>query len=164
VTRPHRDQQVGIHHATARGNARGAIYLDDEDRALYRYRLEWTAHDFDWDVLLWCLMTNHVHLLIETRKPNLSAGMQQLHGRYAQLFNERHRRTGHLFGGRFWSVPVETDEHFEIASHYILDNPVAAGLVLRRQDWPWLGGTIVERHGARAPVGPRLSLPAPSGV
>ena len=164
VTRPHRDQQVGVHHATARGNGRGAIFLDDEDRILYRYRLEWTAHDFDWEILLWCLMTNHVHLLIETRKANLSAGMQRLHGHYAQLFNERHLRTGHVFGGRFWSVPVETDEHFEIASHYILDNPVTAGLVLRRQDWPWLGGTIIERDGGRLGRVAAPSPPAVSGV
>jgi putative transposase len=164
VTRPTRDQQVGIHHVTARGNARGAIFLDDEDRVLYRYRLGWAARDFEWEVLLWCLMTNHVHLLIATRKPNLSAGMQQLHGRYAQLFNERHRRTGHLFGGRFWSVPIETDEHFEIASHYILDNPVTAGLVLRRHDWPWLGGTMLERDRGRLDLVAALSLPAVSGV
>src|SRR5687768_6968755 len=112
MTRPHRDQEPGVFHVTARGNARGAIFVDDDDRALYRFRLEWTAHDFDWDVHLWCLMTNHVHLLIATRRANLSAGMQQLHGRYAQLFNERHRRTGHLFGGRFWSMRVETDEQY----------------------------------------------------
>jgi REP element-mobilizing transposase RayT len=109
-------------------------------------------------------MTNHVHLLIETRRPNLSAGMQQLHGRYAQLFNERHRRTGHVFGGRFWSEPIESDEQFETVGDYILDNPLTAGLVARREDWPWLGGTLVERGSAARKVGALLSLPAVSGV
>jgi putative transposase len=150
MPRPNRDQEPGVHHVTARGNARVAIFIDDDDRALYCVRLEWTAFDFEWDVLLWCLMTNHVHLLIATRKPNLSAGMQQLHGRYAQLFNDRHRRTGHLFGGRFWSEPIESEERFENACGYILDNPVAAGMVTEWRLWPWLGGSIVETYGLLA--------------
>jgi putative transposase len=150
MTRPHRDQQVGVHHVTARGNCRGAIFLDDDDRELYRYRLEWTARDFDWELHLWCLMTNHVHLMIETRKPNLSAGMQQLHGRYAQLFNERHSRSGHVFGGRFWSRPIESDEDFATTGAYLVGNPVAAGLVVRPEDWPWLGGILVDRRFALA--------------
>jgi REP element-mobilizing transposase RayT len=147
MPRPHRDQTPGVHHVTARGNARGAIFVDDDDRAVYRARLRWAALDFEWDVLLWCLMTNHVHILIATEHPNLSAGMQQLHGRYAQLFNENHRRTGHLFGGRFWSAPIESEEQFATCSRYILDNPVAAGMVSDRRDWPWLGGSIVESYG-----------------
>jgi REP element-mobilizing transposase RayT len=150
MPRPHRDQEPGVHHVTARGNARGAIFVDDDDRGLYRTRLEWTALDFGWDVLLWCLMTNHVHLLLVTKKPNLSAGMQQLHGRYAQLFNDRHSRVGHLFGGRFWSSPVESDEHFETLCGYIVNNPVGAGLVPEWRLWPWLGGSLLESGAALA--------------
>lgn len=144
MTRPHCDQEPGVHNVTARGNARGAIFVDDDDRRLYRVRLEWAAIEFEWDVLLWCLMTNHVHLLIATKKCNLSAGMQQLHGRYAQLFNERHGRVGHLFGGRFWSAPVESDEHFETLCGYVANNPVAAGLVPEWRLWPWVGGSLLE--------------------
>jgi REP-associated tyrosine transposase len=150
MTRPHRDQEPGVHHVTARGNARGAIFIDDDDRSLYRIRMEWTAHDFGWEVLLWCLMTNHVHLLIATSKANLSAGMQQLHGRYAQLFNGQHVRTGHLFGGRFWSERVETEEHFERLCQYISNNPVTAGMVREPGEWPWLGGTLIGVPGALA--------------
>ena len=75
--------------------------------------------------------------LVETPEPNLSAGMHQLNGPYARLFNTRHGRVGALFQSRFHATVVETEEHLETAAHYIAANPVRAGLCAHPDDWPW---------------------------
>ena len=84
-----------------------------------------------------CLMPNHYHLVVETELWRLSAGVQSLNGVYAQAFNRRHRRWGHLFGERFASWVVEDDAHLVNTIEYVLQNPVRAGLVERAADWPW---------------------------
>jgi hypothetical protein len=87
-------------------------------------------------------MDNHVHLLVETREPNLSAGIQRLHGRYAGDFNRRHRRCGHVFQGRFGSTRVTDDEQLLTTLAYIATNPINAGLCESAADWAW------SSHGA----------------
>jgi REP-associated tyrosine transposase len=146
MPRPLRVQLAGgLYHVTARGNNRAAIFLDDEDRAVYRGMLPTLELRRGWIFHLYCLMTNHVHLVVETPRGDISAGMQWLHGRYAEHFNERHGRTGHVFGGRFWSDLIEDDEEFETVSYYVLANPVKAGLSPTVDTWPFTGGLIVER-------------------
>jgi REP element-mobilizing transposase RayT len=81
-----------VHHVFARGNDRGLIYLDDADRAEYLRLLGQVVRWKRWRCLSFCLMDNHLHLLVETPEANLASGMQWLHGRFAQLFNERHDR------------------------------------------------------------------------
>ena len=78
--------------------------------------------------LSYCLMGNHVHLLIETREPNLGAGMHRLHGAYAQWFNRRHGFVGHVFQNRYESVTIENDPQLWVTAAYIARNPVTAGL------------------------------------
>ena len=84
-----------------------------------------------------CLMPNHYHLLVATERWRLSAGVQSLNGVYAQAFNRRHGRWGHLFGERFASWVVEDDAHLVNTIEYVLQNPVRARLVERAADWPW---------------------------
>ena len=69
-------------------------------------------------------MANHYHLLIETRKANLSIGMRQLNGLYTQSFNRRHKRVGHLFQGRFKAILVERESHLQELCRYIVLNPL----------------------------------------
>jgi len=85
----------------------------------------------------YCLMSNHVHLVIETPEPNLGAGMQRLHGLYAQTFNERHGACGHVFQGRYGAVPVKDDAQLSTAVRYLALNPVSAGLCRDPEHWPW---------------------------
>src|SRR5689334_15226266 len=106
---PRNETEAGIHHVYARGVERRLIFGDDDDRRLYLRLLQGVAAKFRWRLLGYCLMPNHVHLLIETREPNLGRGMHSLHGVYAQTFNERWDRVGHLFQSRFGSRWV-TDE------------------------------------------------------
>jgi REP element-mobilizing transposase RayT len=89
----------GVAHVFARGNRQQLIFLDATDRRRYLDLLGRVARRLRWRCLAYCLMDNHVHLLIETRLPNLGRGMRELHGDYAQLFNKRHDRSGHLFQG-----------------------------------------------------------------
>ena len=127
----------GVHHVYARGNNRGAVYVDDVDREQYLAMLGATVLQYAWRCLGYCLMTNHMHLLIETPLPNLGPGMQRLHSLYAQKFNKRHARSGHLFQGRFGSLLVLREEQLWKTVAYIAQNPVAAGLCTRPADWPW---------------------------
>ncbi len=127
----------GIHHVFARGNNRQVIYRDDDDRRRYLALLGATVERKRWRCLSYCLMDNHVHLLVETPEPNLGAGMQRLHGGYARQFNDRHRRCGHLFQGRFGSNLIADDLEFWTVARYIARNPVEAGRCARARDWVW---------------------------
>jgi putative transposase len=121
----------------ARGNARGDIYLDDADREAYLGILGRVVRWKDWRCLAYCLMPNHVHLLTETPRANLGDGMRYLHGRYANDFNRRHGRSGHVFQGRYGSTLITTDEQLWHVAAYIALNPVTAGLCGRADQWRW---------------------------
>ena len=100
---------AGLHHVYARGVRRQPIYVDDRDRWRYLGLLDRVTRRMQWRCLSYCLMGNHMHLLIETREPNLGAGMHRLHGAYAQYFNRRYDHSGHLFKDRYDAVPIQND-------------------------------------------------------
>ena len=101
----------GIFHVTTRGVARQAISRDDEDRRLFLVLLARATRRTNWGCHAFCLMPNHHHVIVETHQDLLSVGLRQLNGRYAQAFNERHERTGHLFGDRFAAFVIRDEEH-----------------------------------------------------
>jgi putative transposase len=127
----------GIYHVTARGNDRRPIFLDDYDRNAYLALLGEVCERCEWRRLAYCLMNNHVHLLVEITRPNLSDGMHRLQFQHARKFNHRHQRTGHLFEDRFWSVRVASDEQLVAVTRYIAMNPVEAGLCSSPELWEW---------------------------
>jgi putative transposase len=142
MPRAPRIQTPGLHHVTARGNNRAAIYREDDDRGLFMFFVHRTAAILDWQLLLWCLMTNHFHLLIETRTENLAQGMHRINSRFAHAVNERHTRTGHVFEQRYGSRVIESETQLENTARYIVNNPVVAGLCEDARDWPWTGGSL----------------------
>ena len=149
MPRPPREEvEGGVFHVFARGNNRDLIYLDEEDYARYSAVLGAVARQHDWRLLAFCLMPNHVHLLVETPKPNLGDGMQRLHGVYAREFNRRHTRCGHLFQGRYGAVRVTTDEQLWMVARYIATNPVAAGLCSGPAQWAWSSHAAVVAKSA----------------
>jgi putative transposase len=151
MPRPVREQSPGRYHVTTRGNCGANIYLDSDDRHLFLALLNRIVRDLSWSLDAWCLMTNHFHLIVEIPSENLSAGMHRLNGIYAQAFNDRHERTGHLFERRFSAKRIEDEEQLRNTAEYILQNPVKAGLCSNPFDWPWLGGTLlVAARPARA--------------
>jgi REP-associated tyrosine transposase len=140
MPRPARDFQPGGHyHLVTRGVNGRAVYVDDDDRRRFLVLLSVAARKCRWRVHAWCLMSNHYHLLIEATTGEVSTGVQLLNGRYAQAFNERHDRRGHLWAQRFRVTTVESDAHLERAMVYIVENPLRAHLVSRADDWRWSG-------------------------
>lgn len=139
-----------VHHVYARGNDRQRIFADDADRRAYLCLLGQEVARRHWRCLTYCLMANHVHLLVETPAPNLSVGMCLLQGQYARRFNRRHGRTGHVFQGRYGAVRIEDDAQLWMTVGYIARNPVEAGLVARAGDWRWSSHQAVM---GRAPSG-----------
>ena len=138
MARPLRLEFPGaIYHVTARGNARTAVFLDDEDRQLFLDVLAECVKRFRWLCHAYCLMDNHYHLLIETPEGNLSAGMRQLNGIYTQRFNRRHGRVGHVFQGRFKAILVERQSYLLELCRYVVLNPVRAKMVEDSAQYAW---------------------------
>jgi putative transposase len=127
----------GVYHLTTRGVARRLIYLDDDDHRTFLVLFAWVVDRYEWRCHAFCLMPNHYHLVVEAVLTRISAGMRWLNGVYAQQFNVRHRRWGHLFGERFAAWVVRDETHLEQACRYLLENPVRAGLCEDSEDWPW---------------------------
>jgi REP element-mobilizing transposase RayT len=162
---PRNETEAGLWHVFARGVERRLIFLDDDDRRTYLRLLRGVAETFRWHCLAYCLMPNHVHLLIETTEPNLGRGMHALHGMYAQSFNQKWNRVGHLFQSRFGSRVVPDDLGLMRVLAYIEANPVAARLCATPDDWPWSSfhRTVAGRNG-RVPDVDRLTAHiAPQG-
>jgi REP element-mobilizing transposase RayT len=129
----------GTYHVGTRGVEQRPIYLDDRDRRLFLQLFADVVQRNDWIVHVFCLMTNHYHLVVESVRQQLSCGLHRLNGVYAQTFNRRYKRTGHLFGERFWSGLIESDEELEATCRYVLANPVRAGLCDHPAQWRWSG-------------------------
>lgn len=133
MARPIRFQYPGaIYHVMARGDGGKAVFETDDDRKSFVFRLGRVCASHGWRVRAWVLMGNHFHLLLETPQGNLVSGMQWLLGTFSQGWNRARLRRGHVFQGRYKSVPVTgTDAdayYFRIVADYIHLNPARAGL------------------------------------
>ncbi len=125
------------HHIVQRGNRKEPIFFDDADQKLYLRLLRERCTVTGVRCLAWCLMNNHVHLiLVPPTQDALRATRAPLHTRYAGYINRKHDWSGHLFEGRYWSYPMD-DAHLMQAVRYVENNPVKAGLVSNAEDWPW---------------------------
>ncbi len=125
------------HHVVQRGNRRGNVFFDDDDRIFYLERLNEYCQKWHVDVLAYCLMTNHVHLVL---KPETESGLQDvlkpLHMRHSQRINKARNWSGHLWQGRFFSSPLD-DAYTWSAIRYVERNPVVAGLVEKAEEYRW---------------------------
>ncbi len=138
MTRPLRIQFPGAYyHVFSRGNERKDVFRTDDDRDLFLANLAECCDRFDVAVHSYCLMSNHIHLLIETKGPDLSDFMKRLLGVYTLRFNRIHKRTGHLFQGRYKAYLVEKDAYLLQLSRYIHLNPVKASMCEDPASYPW---------------------------
>jgi len=135
--RPRQQEAGATYHVTAHAVDGGALVRDDEDRQQLLDLARRTVTHYRWDCLALCIMDTHYHLLVTTPQPNLAMGMQFLNGRYAQLFNRRHGRRGHLFRERYWGGCVVADGHLIITLRYIALNPVTAHLAQDASGYRW---------------------------
>src|SRR3989475_12435201 len=148
VARKLRVQYPGaIYHLMNRGDRREPIFKDDADRARFLETLGQCCVKTGWQVHAWCLMNNHFHLVMETPKANLVAGMKWFLGTYTGRFNRRHKLFGHLFSGRYKSLVVDGSGkgYLRTVCDYVHLNPVRAKMLsreapLRSYRWssyPW---------------------------
>ena len=119
---------TGIYHVMLRGVNRQEIFFDEED---YLFFIRLLAHYKDlcgYQIFAYCIMGNHVHLLIRTGAVPLSTILKRIGSKFVYWYNMKYERTGHLFQDRFKSEPVESQRYFLTALRYILQNPVKAGM------------------------------------
>lgn len=125
MSRPVRIEFPGAHyHVTSKGTNEQAVFLDDEDRAVFLNVLDGVVSRFGWLVHSYVMMENHYHLVVEVPNANLSKGMRQLNGVYTQHFNRRHGREGSLFQGRFRSILFEPVDYLLPLCRHVVLNPV----------------------------------------
>jgi putative transposase len=125
------------HHVTQRGNRRQPVFFSDDDYAAYRDLVAAACAARSVRCLAWCLMPNHVHLVLTPSDADgLRGALADAHRRYSRRINFAHGWTGYLFQGRFASYPME-DAHLMAAVRYVELNPVRAKLVERAEDWRW---------------------------
>ena len=127
----------GVFHVTARGVDGLPIYRVRRDARSFLRRLTVEVGREKLEFLAVCLMTNHYHFVVLAFRDRLSAALHRLNGGYAQAFNERYGRKGHLFGDRYWSGVAETDDEVARTCRYVIANPVRARLCERPEEWPW---------------------------
>ena len=130
----------GPFHVLNRGVERRPIFLDEEDYLLFGSLLRRVIRKFEWTMYGWVQMPNHFHFVLVADLERLSRGMHFLCFRYAEAFNERYDRSGHLFQGRFKAWAFEGEADLGRICAYVFDNPIRAGLCERIDSYPWVGG------------------------
>jgi putative transposase len=135
------------HHITQRGNNRQDVFFVDDDRRVYLELLKEQAEKYSLELIGYCLMSNHIHIVaIPHEQDSLANAVGRTHFRYTQYINRFHRRSGHLWQGRFYSCALD-ERHFWLAMKYIELNPVRARLCRKpwRYEWSSAAGHVDER-------------------
>jgi putative transposase len=148
--KPRTDLADALHHVSARANGDELLFRKPEDRREFLQDLRNVCRRHEWRCQAYCLMGTHFHLIIHTPNPTLSAGMARLCTSYAQWFNWKYDRHGHLFGGRFTSQHITSETHLFEAHRYVALNPVRAEHSDDPADWRW--GSYRALAGLERPV------------
>lgn len=145
------------HHVTQRGNNREPVFFDDDDRWTYLNLLSHYTRKYQVEIWAYCLMTNHIHLLVVPQKPaGLSSGVGLVNMTYTQYLNRKHQRTGRIWQNRFFSSVVDSEQYVWAVARYIENNPVAAGLVACAEEYQWSSA----RHHLQSQPDPILAVPS----
>lgn len=145
---------TGVYHVMLRGNNKQSIFETSDDYVRFLLLLDQKRHPMDSDhspmppccvFYAYCLMPNHVHLLIQEKNERISDIIKSISVAYTQYYNIKYEHSGHLFQGRFGSEPVNDWEYFVTLLRYIHQNPVAGGLVSRVSDYVWSSWTEYEK-------------------
>lgn len=123
-----RKSETNVYHVILRGNNKQEIFLDEKDYKKFLKEIKNTKEKYGYELYAYCLMTNHVHLVIYDKEENLSKIMQSLEVTYSAYFSKKYEKVGHLFQNRFLSKPVETSEYLMQVCRYVHQNPVKAGI------------------------------------
>ena len=149
---PRLDAPGTLHHVIVRGIEQGNIVRDDTDRKMFVDRMGLLAKGSDTIIYAFALMTNHAHILLKNGHTGLSNYMRRLLTGYAQYFNRRHKRAGHLFQNRYKSVICEEEAYFDKLVAYIHLNPMRAGMLENLHqlaEYPWCGHAVLMNNVQR---------------
>ncbi|MTI86024.1 MAG: transposase [Firmicutes bacterium] len=127
----------GIYHVVLRGINRQRIFEDDQDNQKYLKTIKRYKKTSGYEVYAYCLMSNHIHLLMKEGKEDLGITFRRIGASYVYWYNWKYSRRGHLFQDRYKSEVVETDSYFLTVMRYIHQNPTKAGIVKEIQAYPW---------------------------
>ncbi len=135
--RPRIFSSTGIYHIILRSVNQHIIFEEDSDYQKFLYILSDSKLKYDVKIYAYCLMDNHIHLLMNSANENLSSFFQSLETRFVRWYNNKYLRSGYLFQGRFHSTVIENDAAFLSTLTYIHDNPVKANICLYPSDYRW---------------------------
>lgn len=135
--KPREKSESGIYHIILRGTNRQEIFHDDEDCFRFLVTLERYKKQTETKIYGWCLMDNHIHLLLGEGNEEISATMKRIGVSYVGYYNWKYNTVGHLFQDRFASESVDSDAYLMTVIRYIHQNPAKAGLVKKLTDWKW---------------------------
>lgn len=135
--RARRLSDTKVYHVMLRGNERRNIFLDDEDRERFIDTLRYKQEEKTFSYFAYCLMSNHVHLIVDEGEEVISKIMQRINGSYAYYFNKKYQRSGHLFQDRFKSEVIEKDRYLLAAIRYVHNNPIKAGMIKNIEEYRW---------------------------
>ena len=125
------------YHVILRGNAGHDIFFDAQDRHRFFFLLQEGIEKYDHRIHGYCLMTNHIHLVIQVGDVSLSRIMQNVSFRYTSYVNHRLKQSGHLFQGRYKALLIDADSYLLQIIRYVHNNPVRAGIIIIPEDYPW---------------------------
>lgn len=129
--------ETGIYHIMLRGIDKKDIFMVNMDYEKFLYYVERAMEISKFEIYGYCLMTNHVHILLKEGTEEIGDIIRRIAVGYAQYFNIKHGRTGHLFQNRFRSEPVNDDVYFLTVLRYIHQNPIKANMVVNMEDYKW---------------------------
>jgi len=155
--------KTGIYHVLLRGINRQRIFEQAEDYIQFLDYLYEVRKVSGLTLYAYCLMGNHVHLLVKENEEPLATVFRRLGTRYVHWFNKKYDRCGHLFQDRYKSEPVETDEYFLSVLIYIFQNPVAAGVCRTPEDYEWSSRRFLDHETGMIDL-PELTAIAPIAV
>jgi REP element-mobilizing transposase RayT len=135
-----------VYHVILRGNAGQPVFFDDRDRFRMYIFLQRAVEKFDCRIHAFCLMTNHIHLVIQTGTTPLSRIMQQISQRYTAWINHRQSRTGHVFQGRYKALLIDADSYLLELVRYVHLNPVRAGMFRQPEEYAWSSHRAFAEH------------------
>ena len=147
-----------LYHVIVRGNQRQRTFLSAADYQTYLEKLAQYRRHYDVTIHAYCLMPNHVHLLLECGKTPLGKFMQGLQQSYTQSYNRRYRKVGHLFQGRYKAIVCQKDAYLLQLVRYIHLNPLRSNLANRPQDYGYSGEQAYRSGKSTTILDPRLVL------
>ncbi|MGY0691388.1 REP-associated tyrosine transposase [Virgibacillus sp. FSP13] len=151
------------YHVICRGNRRDALFIDDSDFRIFLHMLDQVNKKTPFEMVSYCLMTNHFHLQMRSTEQPLSKVMSLINKRYANYYNTKYRLTGHVFEKRYYDKMIDSNIGMLEVSRYIHLNPVKAGMVVQAERYRWSSYRYYLHTSSHKPLNMNVILDSFSG-